>query len=394
MYSPIMPSKTKSRTSASAATEKPIVATASSSQIGVSNSNLDSEQVLKAFRALSAHVARRNASSATGSSLPLDGPSGALRDASNTVYLQLTLSTLSPTSHIKPVRINLPHALHTPGEVSTCLLVKDPQREYKDRLVAEKIRCISRVVGVTKLKGKFKPYDARRALVQDHDIFLADSRIVPNLANLCGKVFFDARKNPITVNLTKKSEALKKELESAIQATTFLQNKGSCSTIKIGYMHKHSPEQLTQNLMAAMPAVLSRVKGGWENVNNVDVKTGNSAALPVWNKKLGVKTHVTPSNERLVDETSQPSIPAEHKHDLSAETPVKKSNSLVNKGQHTWPPTSSPSPRKTRGAAAAAAAAKANLTIANDAVATPTKSAKSTPKKPTSSVGRSARKPK
>ncbi|CDS00563.1 hypothetical protein [Sporisorium scitamineum] len=281
-----MPSKTK--TAAPAAAEKPIIATPSSSQIGVSNSNIDQAQLLKAFRALSAHVSRRSTN--TSGNLPLDGPSGNLRDPSNTVYLQITLNTLSPSSHIKPVRINVPHALHTPEQVSVCLLVKDPQREYKDLLVEKKVKCISRVVGVSKLKGKFKPFDARRALVQDHDLFLADARIVPNLPNLCGKVFFDAKKNPITVNL-KKGDSLKTELEAAIKATTFLQNKGSCNTIKVGYMASHTPEQLAENVVAALPAVLSRIKGGWENVHNIDVKTGNSAALPVWNKKLGVKTH-------------------------------------------------------------------------------------------------------
>ncbi|EST07574.1 Ribosomal protein L1/ribosomal biogenesis protein [Kalmanozyma brasiliensis GHG001] len=374
-----MPSRTKP--SPAAAPAKAVIATPSTSQIGVSNSNLDSAQVLQAFRALSAHTSRRT--TVPSSALPLDGASGNLRDPSNAVYVQLTLNTLSPTSHVKPVRINLPHALHTPGEVSVCLLVKDPQREYKDLLVAQKIKCISRVVGVTKLKGKFKPFDARRALVQEHDMFLADSRIVPTLPNLCGKVFFDAKKNPLTVNLTKPSR-LEEELEGAIKATTFTQNKGSCTTIKIGYMAKHTPEELTENLLAAMPAVLSRVKGGWENVHNVDVKTGNSAALPVWNQKLGVKTHATPSVEKVATPATPAKRVAEIQEDAtpSKKSPVKKVQLAETAAVKT------PSPRKTR----AAAAAKANIAVEAAATATPSKTpAKGTPKKIASSVSRSAR---
>lgn len=383
-----MPSKTKA---APAAVEKPVIATPSSSQIGVSNSNLDPAQVLKAFRALSAHIARRT--TATPNALPLDGASGNLRDPSNTVLLQLTLNTLSPTSHVKPVRINLPHALHTPGEVSVCLLVKDPQREWKDLLVEKKIKCISRVVGVTKLKGKFKPFDARRALVQDHDIFLADSRIVPTLPNLCGKVFFDAKKNPITVNLTKQSR-VEEELESAIKATTFTQNKGSCTTIKIGYMQKHTPEELTENLLAALPAVLSRVKGGWENVHNIDVKTGNSAALPVWNSKLGVKTHVTPS-EAVTQVVEKQATPVKRKvvEEVEVATPSKKSSPVKKVKEAEEATVKTPSPRKTRAKAAAAKAG--NAVEAASAVATPVKTpAKATPRKVASSVSRSARKVK
>lgn len=420
-----MPAKTTSSSATAAAVEKPIIAAPSSSQIGVANSNLDQAQVLKAFKALAAHIARRTTTSA--SALPLDGPSGNLRDPSNTVYVQLTLNTLSPTSHVKPVRINLPHALHAPGEVSTCLLVKDPQREYKDLLVEHRIKSIARVVGVAKLKGKFKPYDARRALVQDHDLFLADSRIVPTLPNLCGKVFFDAKKHPITVNLTKKGDALQKELESAIQATTFLQNKGSCSTVKIGYMATHTPEQLTENLMAALPAVLSRVKGGWENVHNIDVKTGNSAALPVWNAKLGIKTHVSPSpnSAALTEQTTATPVKspkkraaavAEVEEDVatpskkkistpkkspasSAATPAKAakatpaaaSSPALKKVQLQEETPKKPSPRKTR---AAAAKAKAGSAIDEANAATPVKSASATPRKVASSVSRSARKVK
>lgn len=37
-----------------------------------------------------------------------------------------------------------------------CLIVKDPQREYKDLLDEKKIKFISRVVGLEKLQGKVR----------------------------------------------------------------------------------------------------------------------------------------------------------------------------------------------------------------------------------------------
>ncbi|SOV04364.1 related to UTP30 - subunit of U3-containing 90S pre-ribosome [Ustilago sp. UG-2017a] len=400
-----MPSKTKP--TASVVAEKPVVATATSQQIGVSNSNLDRVQIVKAFQALAAHVGRRS-STTRSSALPLDGPSGNLRDPCNVVYLQLTLNTLNPRSHVKPMRINLPHALHTPGEISVCLLTKDPQREYKDLLMQEKIRSISRVVGVAKLKGKFKPFDARRRLVEDHDVFLADDRIVPTLPNLCGKVFFDAKKNPITVEITKKGEALRKELDSAISGTTFVKNKGSCSSIKVGYLNKHSAQELTENVIALLPAVLGKVKGGWENVHNLDVKTGNSAALPIWNAKLGVKTHVTPS-KALTTEASELVAVAKNgapksskkrsavEEEMTEETSSKKKMATCKKSAVVQeqeqgvatPSKKDPSPRKTRTKAAAAAA------TANEAArSTPVKAASATPRKTASSVSRRASKVK
>jgi ribosome biogenesis protein UTP30 len=74
------------------------------------------------------------------------------------------------------------------------LITKDPQREYKDLLESNDIKFISRVVGIQKLKGKFKPFEARRMLLKESGLFLADDRVIPLLPKLLGKAFFSAKK--------------------------------------------------------------------------------------------------------------------------------------------------------------------------------------------------------
>jgi ribosome biogenesis protein UTP30 len=74
------------------------------------------------------------------------------------------------------------------------LITKDPQREYKDLLESHGIRFIARVVGITKLKGKWKPFEARRALLKENGMFLADERVVPLLPKLLGTKWFEAKK--------------------------------------------------------------------------------------------------------------------------------------------------------------------------------------------------------
>ena len=86
------------------------------------------------------------------------------------------------------------HPLVDPRTAGVCLITKDPQREYKDLLEANGVRFISRVVGIEKLKGKFKPFQARRLLLKENGLFLADERVIPLLPKLLGKKFFDARK--------------------------------------------------------------------------------------------------------------------------------------------------------------------------------------------------------
>jgi ribosome biogenesis protein UTP30 len=49
-------------------------------------------------------------------------------------------------------------------------------------------------VGIEKLKGKFKPFEARRMLLRENGLFLADERVIPLLPGLLGKKFFQAKK--------------------------------------------------------------------------------------------------------------------------------------------------------------------------------------------------------
>jgi len=81
-----------------------------------------------------------------------------------------------------------------PRTSSVCLITKDPQREYKDLLEKHGIKFISRVVGLEKLKGKFKPFEARRMLLKENGMFLADERVVPLLPKLLGSKWFEAKK--------------------------------------------------------------------------------------------------------------------------------------------------------------------------------------------------------
>jgi ribosome biogenesis protein UTP30 len=89
----------------------------------------------------------------------------------------------------------LPHpALPPPPTTSICLITKDPQREYKDLIAQHGIKFIERVVGVDKLKGKFKPFEPRRQLMRDHELWLCDDRVVDMMPQLLGKMFFEAKK--------------------------------------------------------------------------------------------------------------------------------------------------------------------------------------------------------
>ncbi|KAK0539144.1 proteasome-interacting protein cic1 [Tilletia horrida] len=264
-------------------------------------------QALKAINALIAHREKRTAASSSSSSsagadqlLP-NTPTA--RD--DTLFLQLSLKRLAAPSSSspfpKPAQIPLPHALLSPESASVCLIVKDPQREYKDLLTSLNIRSIARIVGVTKLKGKFAPFDARRQLMNDHDLFLVDERVVGLMPRLLGKKWMESKKPPIPVKITH-TRHLAAELDRAIGATYYLPTRGSCLTVRIGSLVAHTPTQLVDNLEAALPAIVQRLKpidsdagdkheapgtrSRWNNIQAIELKTGSSMALPIWNSSL------------------------------------------------------------------------------------------------------------
>ncbi|KAF8631012.1 hypothetical protein AX15_002625 [Amanita polypyramis BW_CC] len=232
------------------------------------------QQCEKAINALHSHQSKKQAEQEKNELLP---------GKEENIWLNVSVKKVSPTLKLKPVRIPIVHPIVDPRTTPVCLITKDPQREYKDLLETHKIKFISRVVGLTKLKGKFRPFDARRALLKENGLFLADDRIIPTLPKLLGSKWFEAKKQPIPVKLTKKD--LKKELERAISSTYMNQNRGTHTTIRIGVLSQ-KPSQILDNLKIALPAIVQHVKDGWDNIQSLYVKTNSSVSLPIWTCRL------------------------------------------------------------------------------------------------------------
>ncbi|KAJ3520290.1 hypothetical protein NM688_g9185 [Phlebia brevispora] len=239
--------------------------------------HVSAHQCKLALEALLKHEVKRHAEQQESQLLP---------GREQNVWLVVTVKQMHPEKKLKPHRIPIVHPIVDPRTSAVCLITKDPQREYKDLLEEKQIRFISRVVGVEKLKGKFKGFEERRMLLKENDLFLADERVIPLLPGLLGKKFFAAKKQPIPVCLTRKD--LKSELERAISSTYFHQNQGTCSSIKVGTLSQQAIHVLA-NLKAALPAVAKAIKGGWDNIQSLHIKTNSSISLPIWTCELGAE---------------------------------------------------------------------------------------------------------
>ncbi|PPQ88384.1 hypothetical protein CVT25_011263 [Psilocybe cyanescens] len=238
------------------------------------DSHVSLKQCKKAVDALHSHELKKKEKFEEGQLLPAK---------EQNVWLNVTVKAIPSGHKLKPVKIPIVHPLVDPRTSPVCLITKDPQREYKDLLEKHNIKFISRVVGIEKLKGKFKPFEARRMLLKENGMFLADERIIPLLPKLLGSKWFEAKKQPIPVCLTRKD--LKGELERAISSTYMNQNQGTCTSIKIGKMSQ-KPSQILDNLKTALPSVVNAIKGGWDNVQSLNIKTNSSVSLPIWSCTL------------------------------------------------------------------------------------------------------------
>jgi len=233
---------------------------------------VDYDQAELAIKALQTYIAKETAAKAK-TELISD-------EKEAFIWMLITTKKFSETVKSKPYRIPLKHSIVAP-DAEVCLITKDPQKTYKELLHAKDVKRISKVMGVTKLREKFKPFEAKRKLCASYDLFLADDRVLPLLPSLLGKTFFEKKKQPIPVNLS--AGNLKGEIERAISQSTYMfLNIGTSMAIKIGTTGLSS-SQVRENIEIALPAVVERIPKKWRNLQAVHIKTANSTSLPIFN---------------------------------------------------------------------------------------------------------------
>ncbi|WVO15611.1 hypothetical protein L204_103271 [Cryptococcus depauperatus] len=237
--------------------------------------NFSKAQAEKAINALLAHHAKVKEKKEEDELIPKE----------EHVWLIINMKHGSTRRSLNPIKIQLPNPpLPPPPATSVCLIVKTPQRQYKDLIASHNIKFISRVVGVEKFKGKFKPYEARRELMRDHDVWLCDERVLPMMPKLLGKIFFEAKKQPIPVNLLRKD--LKMELGRAISSTYFHLTTGTSAAIRIATPSSSTSSTTLENVLSALPQAVAHIQEGWDNILSVGIKTSGSVMLPIWTSSL------------------------------------------------------------------------------------------------------------
>lgn len=273
-------------------------------------------QALKASKALLAHIkktASENAANATKKNILDDADEEKpLSVAETPIWMTVTTKRhIHDSKKLQPSKIVLPHPLNNDSEATICIIVADPQRYYKNLVASDEFSDslrsrITRVIDVKHLQAKFKQYEAQRKLYSEHDIFLADDRVINRLPKALGKSFYkNTTKRPIPIVLSSKKpkengKVVKKakkdpeevncrptaevvaEIEKAIGAALVHLSPSSNTAVKVGYASLEA-KALSENIVKAANDMANKFVPKTKNgVKSIFIKGPETVALPIW----------------------------------------------------------------------------------------------------------------
>ncbi|GKZ20932.1 hypothetical protein AbraIFM66951_011329 [Aspergillus brasiliensis] len=289
---------------------------------------LEKTQVSRASTALLKHIKTKQdekEKTATKKTLIGDNDDSDAEEGSplhnEAIWLVLTTKKhIVDKNRLKPGKIPIPHSLNASPSLSVCLITADPQRSVKNIVAdpsfpAHLSSRIERVIGYSKLKDRYKSFESRRQLLAEHDVFLADDRIIMRLVNTLGKVFYKSSKRPIPVRIAeiekvdgkkvkkdpkvrnappKKKEdggegsafatpaIVAKEIEKALNCAPVHLAPATTAAIRVG-SSKFSAQQVAENVEAVVKGLTEKfVTKGWRNIKALHIKGANTMAMPIW----------------------------------------------------------------------------------------------------------------
>ncbi|KAG7226531.1 hypothetical protein INR49_003853 [Caranx melampygus] len=238
---------------------------------------LDRAQVKKAVQALQAFLKTKS----TSDSVFLD----------DTQPISLLFTLWKIPRKAQTIRIPLPHGQRADTE-EICLFTRDEpnmtpdqtQRFYKKLLETKGIKNISEIIPYKVLRTEYKPYEAKRRLLGNFDMFISDDRIRRLLPSHLGKHFYERKKEPLSVNL--QSKHLARDIQRVIQGTSLkVTNKGCCCMARVAHSSM-AADEVTENIEAAVQTVMAKIQMKGPVMKLIHIKSQTSVALPIYTSNL------------------------------------------------------------------------------------------------------------
>ncbi|KAJ0060212.1 hypothetical protein NL108_004044, partial [Boleophthalmus pectinirostris] len=210
----------------------------------------------------------------------------------------------------------LPHGQRSDTD-EVCLFTRDEpnmtpeqtQRFYKKLLEQRGVTCITEVIPFKTLKKEYKPYEAKRRLLGNFDMFLSDDRIRRLLPSHIGKHFYERKKEPLCVDLQSKN--LARDVQRLVQGTSLkITNKGSCCMARVAHSGM-TADEVTDNIEATVRTVMEKMRMKGPLIKIIHLKSQDSVALPIYTSDLSHLTLVEELNQKTKKGQKQVEEPKE-----------------------------------------------------------------------------------
>mmetsp|Transcript_20809 Transcript_20809/g.33987 ORF Transcript_20809/g.33987 Transcript_20809/m.33987 type:complete len:232 (-) Transcript_20809:105-800(-) len=215
------------------------------------------------------------------------------------------------------------------SEISVFLSkIKKKQKKWTED---QNIPGLKKIIALQTLRTKYGTFQSKRDLLASYDSFFADDRIICMLPKALGKAFYNGVKRPIPLRLAQKNEVagnLQKRLERALNAAYF-RYTGTCSAMRCARVTS-TAEQVVDNLVDCIAGAVARIPGKWDNVQVIHIKTGASAALPVYTSlPEAVESDMSDDDEQAKSQSKPETTPKKNKRkaeEADVQTPAKSSS--------------------------------------------------------------------
>ncbi|GME69709.1 unnamed protein product [[Candida] boidinii] len=219
------------------------------------------------------------------------------------LYLQITnLKFFNQKQQFKHKFINVKNSIYdSEKDFKICLFTKDDSisEEILNELEEKSIPHLSKIISAKELKGEYRPYEARRKLESEYDLFLSDDSLITSLPKLLGKIFYNSpTKIPISIKTqsSDKKFSIKtttNQINKILNQIAFIPPMGVNVSIKVGNL-----ENKLSNLLENIESVYTYFEAQNLPIRSISLKLRQSPSLPIYiNKELYSEEDVVKEDE-------------------------------------------------------------------------------------------------
>jgi len=229
--------------------------------------------------------------------------------------LSITLHKV-PAVKNRVVVIKLPNPLYN-RQSNICVFVdekvkgdKETATSYWQSYFKEKLGITPRTISFPRqLSSLYPNFKKKRDLAASHDIFIADKNISKlSFKSNLEKTFRINNKMPLQMKMT--GDNFSNDFDEVLSCTKWNIVRGHISRgedtfVQVGKAGQ-SVEELVANIQSVLSVVSKTVDRGWANIKKMELKTGKSISVPVYeNLVVDESLNEMSQNEKLYFKTYQ-----------------------------------------------------------------------------------------